>query len=279
MRKFLALIFLVPLFACGEDSTSPVLAPKSPPATSQSMTRSINLDVPTLLNLLLTSGLVSSVASGLLIYNLNGKRERSEFRRTKLEELFMAHEGFCKIIEDRFRPFILEIKERPDRIAKHKEDFSKFKEDFSKYREDMKALPPNAVRFLSGTGSWAVLDPASMTTSTYPTPPRNPSWPTFSQQDSSFASKDKDIEQEQTQKCEMIILLYLKEFLLNWNKLKDCREQIISLKSGCIKASEATLDDDCQSFLQPFEDAMKNFENEKRIMKDVMIEKARKLTP
>jgi len=94
-----------------------------------------------------------------------------------------------------------------------------------------------------------------------------------------YVSNDKDTEQEQTQKCEMIILLYLKEFLLNWNKLNDCREQIISLKSGCIKALEASLDDDCQSFLQPFEDAMKNFENEKRIMKDVMIEKPRKLTP
>ena len=86
----------------------------------------------------------------------------------------------------------------------------------------------------------------------------------------------KDKEQEQRQKCEMIILLYFGEYLPQWQKLMECRKRLISVKSDCVTASS---DDDCQHFLQPFEDAINHFQDEEAIMRVAMLQKARKLMP
>ena len=138
MCKLLALILLVPIFACGEDRSSPSLPMNSPPATSQPKTHASKLLNWGFVSVVLTSSLFSS---GIVFY-LNGIRERKQFRRTKLEELFMANEDFCKMIEVRFLPFIKEIKERPNRISEYKEAVSKY--------EEARKLHPQGYPFLKG---------------------------------------------------------------------------------------------------------------------------------
>jgi len=118
MWRPLALILLVPVFACGEDF-SPSVTPESPPTSSQPMTQRMSLDFGTFVNLVLTSGLVSSVASGGLLWWLTARKERKQLLRTKLEELFMAHEGFCEVFEIRFHALITEIQDRPGNIAEY----------------------------------------------------------------------------------------------------------------------------------------------------------------
>jgi hypothetical protein len=124
MWRLLALILLVPVFACGEDLISPSVTPESPPATPQPMTQRMSLDLGTLVNLVLTSGLVSSVASGGLLWWITARKERKQLLRTKLEELFTAHEGFCEVLEIRFLAVIAEIRDGPGRIAEYSEAHS-----------------------------------------------------------------------------------------------------------------------------------------------------------
>ena len=174
MWQLLALILLVPVFACGEDLISPSVTPESPPATSQPMTQRMSLDFGTLVNLVLTSGLVSSVASGGLLWWLTARKEQKQLLRTKLEELFMAHEGFCEVFEIRFLALITEIQYRPGRIDKYFEAHSG------------EAQPPQ------------------------------------------FFQQDSDQDEEQKRKCEMLVLLYFKEFLPQWKKMMSCRNQLVS---------------------------------------------------
>jgi hypothetical protein len=86
---------------------------KSPPAASQPKRHATKLLSWDFVSVVLTSSLFSSA----IVFYLNGKRERKQFLRTKLEDLFIAHDNFCKIIEDRLQPFIRELKGRPDRIS------------------------------------------------------------------------------------------------------------------------------------------------------------------
>ena len=56
---------------------------------------------------ILTSSLVSSVISGGLFYWLTARKERNQFLRSKLEELFMAYQAYCKSITTRiYMPFM-----------------------------------------------------------------------------------------------------------------------------------------------------------------------------
>ena len=66
----------------------------------------MNLAVSPFANIAL-SVLTSSLVSGGLFYWLTARKERSQFLRTKLEELFMAYQGYCKLITTKlYMPFM-----------------------------------------------------------------------------------------------------------------------------------------------------------------------------
>jgi hypothetical protein len=51
--------------------------------------------------------LTSSFVSSAIFYWLTARKERSQFLRSKLEELFMAYQGYCKLITTKvYMPFM-----------------------------------------------------------------------------------------------------------------------------------------------------------------------------
>jgi hypothetical protein len=63
----------------------------------------------------LVTVLASSFVSGAIFYWLTGRKERRQFLRSKLEELFTAYQGYCKIIASSlYLPFIEVMAGRPD---------------------------------------------------------------------------------------------------------------------------------------------------------------------
>lgn len=213
MWRLIALILLVAVFACGEDLPSP-------PAMPQPITQTMNLDLWTFLNLVLTSGLVSSIASGGLLWWLTARKERKQLLRTKLEELFKAHEDFCEAFEIRFLAIMTEIQYRPGRIQEYRE-----------------APSSEAKR------------------------------PQFFQQDS-------DQDEEQKRKCEMLVLLYLKEFLPQWERMMRYRNELLLYKSKC---QRATFNEDCLHLIEPFREITLQFRITAFEMRGDIVQMARKL--
>jgi hypothetical protein len=77
--------------------------------------------------------------------------------------------------------------------------------------------------------------------------------------------------------CEMLIRLYFEEFLPQWEKLMEYRGRLVSIYSHYDKARGRG--EDTKRFIQPFDDAMKDFQKQEAFMRDGMVEKARKLMP